>query len=105
MTHSGRAVVTGAGGFIGSHLVDALIARGWPTLAMVRYISSGSVGFLDGRQDDPLLQIARGDVRDPDFLVPHLRMAMPCSIWRRTSRFPIRTRRRAMWSRRTSSAP
>jgi NAD dependent epimerase/dehydratase len=73
MTHSGRAVVTGAGGFIGSHLVDALIARGWPTLAMVRYISSGSVGFLDGRQDDPLLQIARGDVRDPDFLVPHLR--------------------------------
>ena len=73
MIHAGRAVVTGAGGFIGSHLVDALIERGWPTLALVRYVSSGSVGFLDDRQDNPLLTIARGDVRDPDCLVPHLR--------------------------------
>ena len=73
MTQTRRAVVTGAGGFIGSHLVDALIERGWPTLALVRYVSSGSVGFLGDRQDDPLLTIARGDVRDSDCLVPHLR--------------------------------
>ena len=73
MTQARRAVVTGAGGFIGSHLVDALIERGWPTLALVRYVSSGSVGFLGDRQDNPLLTIARGDVRDPDCLVPHLR--------------------------------
>ena len=73
MTQTRRAVVTGAGGFIGSHLVDALVERGWPTLALVRYVSSGSVGFLGDRQDDPLLTIARGDVRDSDCLVPHLR--------------------------------
>ena len=71
MTRARRAVVTGAGGFIGSHLVEALIERGWPTLALVRYVSSGSLGFLGDRQDDALLTIVRG-VRDPDCLVPHL---------------------------------
>ena len=68
-----RAVVTGAGGFIGSHLVEALLDRGLPTLALVRYLSSGSVGFLEARTGDPRLEIARGDVRDADFLSSHLR--------------------------------
>ena len=73
MSEPRRAVVTGAGGFIGSHLVDALLDRGRPTLALVRYVSSGAAGFLSSRQHDPLLEIARGDVRDPGFLVPLLR--------------------------------
>src|ERR1700722_1399270 len=68
-----RAVVTGAGGFIGSHLVDKLIDRGWPTLALVRYVSSGSIGFLANRPSDPKLEIARGDVRDSGFVAPLLR--------------------------------
>jgi NAD dependent epimerase/dehydratase len=68
-----RAVVTGAGGFIGSHLVEALLDRGFSTLALVRYLSSGSVGFLEARTSDPRLEIARGDVRDGDFLRSHLR--------------------------------
>src|SRR6266705_449995 len=68
-----RAVVTGAGGFIGSHLVDALLDRGWPTLALVRYVGSGSTGFIAKRLDHSQLAIARGDVRDPDFLAAHLR--------------------------------
>jgi NAD dependent epimerase/dehydratase len=69
----GRAVVTGAAGFIGSHLVDALLDRGRPTLALVRYVSSGSVGFLGERQDDRRLEIARGDIRDSGFVAPLLR--------------------------------
>jgi NAD dependent epimerase/dehydratase len=70
-----RAVVTGAAGFIGSHLVEALLDRGWPTLALFRYVSDGSIGFLGARTDDPCLEIARGDMRDPDFLKTHLRKA------------------------------
>ena len=68
-----RAVVTGAGGFIGSHLVELLLDRGWSTLAVVRYMSSGSVGYLEQRFDDPNLQILRGDIRDSSLLLTHLR--------------------------------
>jgi NAD dependent epimerase/dehydratase len=73
MVSASRAVVSGAGGFIGSHLVEALLDRGTPTLALVRYVSSGSVGFLQARSDDPLLEIVRGNVCDADFLSSHLR--------------------------------
>jgi nucleoside-diphosphate-sugar epimerase len=68
-----RAVVTGAGGFIGSHLVDLLLDRGWRTLAIVRYASAGTVGSLQPRLDDANLEIVRGDIRDADLLSTHLR--------------------------------
>ena len=73
MSESRRAVVTGAGGFIGSHLVEALAAQGWSILALVRYVSSGSVGFLGRQQNDPRIEIARGDIRDPGLIAPLLR--------------------------------
>lgn len=64
------ALVTGAGGFIGSHLVERLIARGWRVRCLLRYGSSGSVGFLDEvltRSPDQL-EIRRGDIIDSDFV-------------------------------------
>ena len=73
MTNTSRAVVSGAGGFIGSHLTEALLDRGWSVLSLVRYLSSGSVGFLKDRMSNPRLTIVRGDVRDPDFLTANLR--------------------------------
>ena len=36
-----KAFVTGAGGFIGSHVVETMLERGWDVLALVRYNSSG----------------------------------------------------------------
>ena len=64
------ALVTGAGGFIGSHLVEFLCARDWNVRALVRYTSAGGIGFLaelDGRFTDRV-EIVRGDLRDPDFV-------------------------------------
>lgn len=73
MTDRRRAVVTGAGGFIGSHLVEALLDQGWPTLALLRYVSNESSNFLSDRSGSTDLTIARGDVRDADFLRTQIR--------------------------------
>lgn len=60
------ALVTGADGFIGSHLVEALLKRGKKVRALAFYNSFNSWGWLEGIKD-PNLQIVCGDVRDPNF--------------------------------------
>lgn len=65
-----RILVTGAGGFIGSHLVERLIHGGAKVTAMVRYNSASSLGNLaflpqDLRAD---LAIASGNIEDSDFV-------------------------------------
>jgi len=59
-------LVTGAGGFIGSHLTEKLLSDGKNVKALVHYRGDGSSGWL-GRDsiNDPKLQIVGGDVRDP----------------------------------------
>jgi NDP-hexose 4,6-dehydratase len=59
--------VTGAEGFIGSHLVEALVAAGHHVRAMVQYNSFGTRGWLDSLDDEVLAQVTvvMGDVRDP----------------------------------------
>ena len=42
-----KVLVTGAGGFIGSHLGEMLVARGYDVRALVRYNSRGTQGWLD----------------------------------------------------------
>lgn len=69
--------VTGAGGFIGSHLVERLLADGWRVRALVRYHSSPGWGWLEGlRHSKPdNLEVFRGDIVDPaqmrDFVAGH----------------------------------
>jgi NAD dependent epimerase/dehydratase len=60
------AAVTGAEGFIGSHLVEALVERGDAVRAMVLYNSFGSRGWLDTLEPDVLerVEVVLGDVRD-----------------------------------------
>lgn len=62
-----RVLVTGAGGFIGSHLVEALLARGCGVRALVQYNSRGSWGYLDSLDSTvrAAIDVVPGDVRDP----------------------------------------
>jgi dTDP-glucose 4,6-dehydratase len=61
-----KVLVTGAGGFIGSHLVERLVADGETVRAFVEYDSRGSWGWLDGADPQILgaVEIIAGDIRD-----------------------------------------
>jgi dTDP-glucose 4,6-dehydratase len=65
-----RAFVTGAGGFIASHLVEALLRRDWQVTALVHYNSRASWGWLETHhcKPPPNLKVVLGDITDP-FLV------------------------------------
>jgi len=69
-----RVLVTGAGGFIGSHLVEALAESGARVRAFVRYNSRGDVGLLRHLPAEGIakLEIIAGDLRD----LPALTSAM-----------------------------
>ena len=59
-----RVLVTGAEGFIGSTLVDLLVARGAQVRALVHYKPYADKGFLAGYLDSGQVEMAAGDVRD-----------------------------------------
>ena len=62
-----RILVTGADGFIGSHLAEELVRRGCGVRAFVWYNSFNSWGWLDHSQPEikKALDVYAGDVRDP----------------------------------------
>ncbi|MGO7134356.1 NAD-dependent 4,6-dehydratase LegB [Rhizobium leguminosarum] len=62
-----KILVTGADGFIGSHLTEALVRAGHDVRAFVLYNSFGSWGWLDSSEPEirKSLNIFAGDVRDP----------------------------------------
>ena len=61
-----HALVTGADGFIGSHLVDLLLAQGVRVRALSQYNSFNNWGWLEGN-NSPGLEVVCGDVRDAAF--------------------------------------
>ncbi len=61
-----KVVVTGADGFIGSHLTQMLLASGCEVRALAQYNSFNTWGWLEGMKSDGL-EIVTGDVRDSDF--------------------------------------
>lgn len=69
-TSKGKVFLTGADGFIGSHLAETLIERGYEVKALVQYNSLGHYGWLDKVRSEILneLEVVSGDVRDSGFI-------------------------------------
>jgi len=63
-----KVLVTGADGFIGSHLTETLIERGYDVRAFTFYNSFNSWGWLDSLPDEikKEVEIHPGDIRDPN---------------------------------------
>ena len=63
-----RVLVTGAGGFIGSHLVERLLEEGCEVVAFVKYNSLNKWGWLDSFDKKVLdkIEIFTGDIRNSD---------------------------------------
>lgn len=68
MTLAGKqALVTGADGFIGSHLVETLVRRGVRVRALALYNSFNHWGWLEDLACRGSVEVVCGDVRDPHF--------------------------------------
>jgi len=62
-----KALVTGADGFIGSHLVELLAKKGYKVAALAQYNSFNTWGWLEEVSFKDKIEILSGDVRDPHF--------------------------------------
>ena len=64
----GKVLVTGAGGFIGSHLTEELVRQGEEVRALVRYNSRDERGLLEDlpREIQSQIEVVPGDLKDPD---------------------------------------
>ena len=68
-----KVLVTGADGFIGSHLVEMLLERGYDIKVLCMYNSNNSLGWLDTIENHKKekIEFILGDIRDP-FLVKNI---------------------------------
>jgi len=62
-----QVLVTGADGFIGSHLVEMLVAKGYKVKALAQYNSFNFWGWLEDVDCLPEVEVISGDIRDPHF--------------------------------------
>lgn len=68
-----KILVTGAGGFIGSHLVEQCVERGYAVKALVRYNSKNYWGWLEHLECAQDIEVVTGDVRDYDAVTKAMR--------------------------------
>ena len=62
-----NVLVTGADGFIGSHLVEMLVAKGYQVRALAQYNSFNNWGWLEGVNCKSKIKVFTGDIRDPHY--------------------------------------
>jgi NAD dependent epimerase/dehydratase len=61
-----KVLVTGAAGFIGSHLVERCVENGYVVKAFVRYNSKNNWGWLENSKVKNEIEVVTGDIRDYD---------------------------------------
>jgi NAD dependent epimerase/dehydratase len=62
-----KTLITGADGFIGSHLTEMLVAAGYQVKALSQYNSFNNWGWLDDVDCKDQIEVLSGDVRDPHY--------------------------------------
>jgi nucleoside-diphosphate-sugar epimerase len=62
-----RALITGADGFIGSHLTEMLVAEGYQVKALSQYNSFNYWGWLEDVGCLKEIEVLNGDIRDPHY--------------------------------------
>ncbi|MFN0117288.1 MAG: SDR family NAD(P)-dependent oxidoreductase [Elusimicrobiota bacterium] len=74
MNYKGKKVfVTGAGGFIGSHLTEKLVEAGAQVKALVHYRSDGSEGWLARSPFRLEMEVFKGDIRDSESMAKYIK--------------------------------
>lgn len=68
-----NCLVTGADGFIGSHLTELLLEKGYNVKALAQYNAFNFRGWLEEIPAHPNLEIVIGDIRDPYFCIELLK--------------------------------
>ena len=71
----GKVLVTGADGFIGSHLTELLVKNGFSVRAFCQYNPNGSWGWLDSSEQNVLdnIEVILGDIRDSSSVIEAMR--------------------------------
>jgi UDP-glucose 4-epimerase len=83
-----RCLVTGGAGFIGSHLVDALVARG-DHVTVLDNLSSGTLANLQGALDAGAI-LEQADVRDADAVAAVITAAQPEIVFHLAAQIDVR---------------
>src|SRR5580704_12195194 len=68
-----RVLVTGADGFIGSHLTEALVEEGARVVALAQYNSFNHWGWLEDLPCLSQIEVVAGDIRDPHYCLGLMR--------------------------------
>jgi len=62
-----KALITGADGFIGSHLTEMLVTKGYKVKALSQYNSFNNWGWLEDINCKDQIEVLTGDIRDPHY--------------------------------------
>lgn len=62
-----KVLITGADGFIGSHLTEEILLKGYQVRALAQYNSFNNWGWLEDVSNTQNLEVVSGDIRDPHY--------------------------------------